>query len=83
MTDPILRAMSWAIYPRAEGTLSEYMTQIEIEDEAGGEFLKISQPLAGPELSGGAIAITPEEWPTIRAALDAAFREIEEHGKNP
>ena len=83
MSDRITRATRWVIYPRAEGALSEYMTQIEIEDEGAGEFLKISQPLAGPELSGGAIAITPEEWPAIRAALAAAFREIEEHGKNP
>ena len=56
--------------------MSEFTTMIEIEDEGAGEFLLLTQPYASTKLSNGGIAITSEEWPTLRAAIDAAFADI-------
>lgn len=46
-----------------EPLLSEMATNIEIDDEGGGEFLKVSQ-------STGSVLITPDEWPVIRKQID-------------
>ena len=73
-----VRALKWA-HCGKEGWMSEYATNIEIEDEGAGEFLVISQPFANVKLSAGGIAITAEEWPTLRAAIEAAFAEISKH----
>jgi hypothetical protein len=48
------------------------MTEIEIIDEAAGEFLKISQC---SEHSEGSIQIEKEEWTTLKAAIDKMFKE--------
>jgi hypothetical protein len=48
------------------------MTEIEIIDEAAGEFLKVSQCSEHHE---GSIKIDPEEWPTLKAAIDKMFKE--------
>ena len=55
--------------------MSEYATNIEVEDEGAGEFLRLTQPFAPTESNPG-IAITPEEWPTLRNAIESAFAEI-------
>jgi len=59
--------------------MSEYATMIAVEDEGAGEFLLLTQPFASTKLSAGGIAISPEEWPTLRAAIEAAFAEISLH----
>lgn len=73
-----LRVLKWA-HCGKEGWMSEYATNIEIEDEGAGEFLLLTQPFASTKLSNGGIAITPEEWPTLRDAIEAAFVEISQH----
>jgi hypothetical protein len=40
---------------------------VEIDDEAGGEFVKVKQNLEPPD-SG--IEIDPKDWPKLRAAID-------------
>lgn len=72
------RVLKWA-HCGKEGWMSEYATNIEIEDEGAGEFLILTQPFASTKLSAGGIAINPEEWPTLRDAIDAAFLEISQH----
>ena len=46
---------------------SELTTHVRIADESGGEYVEVQQ-------SGrndlGKIAIEPDEWPTLRAAID-------------
>jgi hypothetical protein len=51
-----------------EPIFSRYATTVEIEDEAGGEYLVIRQN--NEEAKAGEIAITPEEWPTIKEAIE-------------
>lgn len=48
---------------------SESATSIYIDDEGAGEFLVVRQ-------ESGSIAITPEEWPTIRDAINVMMNEI-------
>jgi hypothetical protein len=48
------------------------MTEIEIVDEAAGEFLKVSQCSEHHE---GSIKIDAEEWLTLKAAIDKMFKE--------
>lgn len=73
-----LRVLKWA-HCGKEGWMSEYATNIEIEDEGAGEFLLLTQPFTNAKLANGGIAITPEEWPTMRAAIEAAFADISLH----
>ena len=73
------RPMKWA-HCNEEGPLSEQCTEIEIIDEGAGEFLRIYQDSS---TASGAIAITIEEWPTLRDAIDAAFAEIDNHEDKP
>ena len=72
----VLRAMKWILHPAGRGTISDFTTEIEVDDEGVGEFLVIRQPYAHAKLSAGGIAIDPSEWPALRDAIEAAFREI-------
>ena len=50
---------------------SELATTIEIDDESGGEYVKVTQD----RMVTPGIAIDPQEWPTIRAAIDKMVGE--------
>ena len=53
---------------------SDRATDITIVDEGGGEFVEVEQHLD----EYGKIGINPEEWPTIRAAIDKMVKECRE-----
>ena len=61
-----------AVGPADEPLFSEMVTTVEIEDEAGGEFVEVSQHGA-PGI--GKIQINPEDWPALRAAINRLVRE--------
>jgi hypothetical protein len=61
------RIMSLLVVPEGEPSFSEMATKVFIEDEAGGEFVIVEQ-CGRTDL--GKIAINPEEWPVLRAAID-------------
>lgn len=50
-----------------EAIFSDSATSVEIDDEAGGEFIRVIQPSGGKEAS---IAINLSEWPAIRRAVE-------------
>ena len=60
------------LVPHGQPLFSEMATTVEIEDEAAGEFVEVSQHGA-PEL--GTIQISPEEWPALRSAINRLVRE--------
>ena len=60
------------LVPEGEPLFSEMATTVQIEDEAAGEFVEVSQHGA-PEL--GTIQISPEEWPALRQAINRLVRE--------
>jgi hypothetical protein len=65
--------LSWIVKPKGAPVYSEMATIITIDDEAAGPFLVIEQ-----EARSKGIAIDVEEWPAIRAAIDAAINAISE-----
>lgn len=66
------RTLSILVAPKDQPTFSEYATEIKIVDEAAGEFLEVSQT---GRTDLGKIAINPEEWPTLRDAIDRMVKE--------
>ena len=60
------RVTKLTITPKGEPIFAEMATDVYIEDEAAGEFVIIEQHSEGY----GKVAIDPEEWPTIRDAVE-------------
>jgi len=73
------RPMKWS-HCNEDGPLSETATEIEIVNEGAGEFLSIYQDVS---TVNGKIAIAPEEWPTLLAAIEVALQEIAKHQDTP
>lgn len=65
--------------PKGEPIFSELATHIEIDDEAAGEFLKISQ--VGGAAESKALLVNPEEWPQLKAAIEQMLKEIKQAEK--
>lgn len=67
------------VVPEGEELFSECATSIEIRDEAGGEYIKITQC---NEHEGQTIAISDsDEWEAIKMAADKMFCEIKVNDK--
>ncbi len=52
---------------KGEQIFDDSVTEIEIVDEAAGEFLEVSQ-------EGGKLRFDPEEWPHVRDAVEKMFK---------
>ena len=72
------RITQMTIVPEGEHILSEMATIISIEDEGIGEYLIIEQPCR----EKANIAINPEEWETIKAAIEQMLAEMAEYEKS-
>jgi hypothetical protein len=66
-----------SVLPHNEPILSEKTTHIEIEDEAAGEFVKISQQGGHTDVAKW-IVTDPSEWPVIRDAIQFMFDQCKE-----
>ena len=66
----ITRVTKLTITPDGEPLFSEQATDVLIEDIAAGEFVVVEQRADGM----GKIAIDPDEWPVIRAAINRMVR---------
>jgi hypothetical protein len=64
-----VRIMELILMPKGQSTFSEMATRISIDDEAAGEFVKVSQCSAHTDLAKS-IAIDPGEWPKLRECID-------------
>jgi hypothetical protein len=67
------RTLKIAVCIKGEAIFHEGTTEIEIVDEAAGEFLKITQ--SNEEVEPGVIKIDPHEWPMLKAAIDRMIKE--------
>lgn len=65
------------VLPEGEPVFSERATHIEIEDEAAGEFVKVSQEGGHIDNSKFVLFGDRSEWTAIRSAVDTMFNEIE------
>jgi hypothetical protein len=71
------RTLKIAVGVKGEPIFHVGTTEIEIVDEAAGEFLKITQSPDDAEL--GVIKIDPHEWPMLKAAIDRMMKESRSH----
>jgi len=67
------RTLKIGVLMKGESIFHKSMTEIEIIDEAGGEFLKINQSPDDKETQE--ILIDPYEWPTLKDAIDKMINE--------
>lgn len=73
------RPMKWS-HCNEDGPLSETATEIEIVDEGAGQFVTLYQDAS---TKNGLVAITPEEWPTLKIAIEASLAEITKYQEAP
>jgi hypothetical protein len=67
------RTLKIAVGVKGEPIFHEGMTGIEIVDEAGGEFVKVTQ--SPDDAEPGVIRIDPHEWPMLKAGIDRMLKE--------
>ena len=67
------RTLKIAVGVKGEPIFHEGATEIEIIDEAAGEFLKITQSMDNVE--PGVIKIDPHEWPMLKAGINKMMKE--------
>ena len=65
------RVAKLVVLPVGQATYSEMATEIEICDEAAGEFVEVAQH---GRVDIGKIQINPEEWPSLREAIDRMIK---------
>lgn len=64
----ITRPVAWVVKPVCEPLFSEQATRVEIVDEAGGEFLEITDGNCQK------IRLDPSEWPELKRAIENAVK---------
>jgi hypothetical protein len=67
------RILKIAVCIKDEAIFHEGTTEIEIVDEAAGEFLKVTQ--SPDDVEPGQIRIDPAEWPHLKAAIEKMIKE--------
>jgi len=71
-----------SVSPKGDPIFSEMVTHVEIDDEAGGEYVKIRQQSGSVDAKEQEIQITPEEWSTLRSAIDETMENIKQWEKS-
>jgi hypothetical protein len=71
--EPEIRTIKLVVLPKGETIFSERATEVEIIDDAAGEFVKVIQSDEAAE--NGTIQIDPAEWPMLRKAIDRMVKE--------
>lgn len=69
----IERITQITLAPEGEPIFSESAFVVQIEDDAGGEFLSIQ--CHDDQCVGGQIRLDPQEWPALRDAIDRMVKE--------
>lgn len=72
----IERITQLTIAPEGEPIFSEKAFAVQIEDDAGGEFLSVH--CHDDQCKSGEIRIDPSEWPALREAINRMVKECKE-----
>lgn len=67
MSEYITHTTRVVLLPKGEPIFSERATTVEIDDEAGREYVTVSQDTRD---GFGKIAIEPAEWPALRELIE-------------
>lgn len=76
--DPEIRVLSKIMLPKGKPIFSEAAIVCSIEDDAIGEYIK----LTSRSHSGGEICVDITEWPTMRAMIDSMVDDIKKWEDN-
>lgn len=72
MPNYITRTTQLVVVEYGKPLFDESATIISIDDEAGGEFVRVRQVRGAQDMS---IGIDPDEWPAIRDAVEQLIQE--------
>jgi len=72
------RVTRLTISPPGEPIFSDQTFHIEIEDEASGEYVKISQQSEYRPAASQEVCINPDEWPAVKDAVESLLMTIAE-----
>jgi hypothetical protein len=64
------RVTKVVVMPEGAPIFDEQATSIEIDDDAAGEFIAVSQT------SGNVIKIDKDEWPFLREAINEMMEQV-------
>jgi len=67
------------VLPVGEPIFSEKATVITIEDEAAGEYIKITQQTDATFESNQTVSFDPEEWDEVKGVIDQMFKDIKDY----
>ena len=70
------RVTRLTISPPGESIFSDQTIHIEIEDEASGEYVKISQQSEYRPEASQEVCINPDEWPAVKDAVESLLMTI-------
>lgn len=70
------RIKSVIVLPKNAPIYSASATIIEIENEAAGEFIKVTQQY--DSIEPGTILLEPDDWPAIRSAINKLMKSLRE-----
>lgn len=73
-----IRTTCLTVNQTGEPLFSEAATEVRVVDEAAGEFVEVSQE---GRADLGKIQINPEEWPTLRDAIDQMIAQCRDEEK--
>ena len=72
--------IAWIVRPEDATIYDERAFEIRIEDEGGGAFLAVKS--YADQTKAGEIKIDDECWPTLKDAIEAAFKVVAEIDKD-
>jgi len=70
------RVTRLTISPPGEPIFSDQTIHIEIEDEAAGEYVKISQQCDHRDAQDQSVCINPDEWLAVKDAVESLLMTI-------
>ena len=68
------RTVAVIVNREGESVYSDYATTIRITSEGDGEYVEVLQEAS---LTPGRVAITSEEWPALRDAIEKMLNECQ------
>ncbi len=75
MTEYTKRVTQITVAPKDEHIIAEEATVITLADDGGGEYVIVEQDNGA---AAGKIAITPEDWPALRSAINRMIKKFRE-----
>lgn len=79
MNDYQIRITRIHILPKDDPLFSVFGTIIEIDDEAAGEYLKITQQGDTDEPMNQQICIEPNSWPILKEGIQMMLQMIKDN----